>query len=72
MTCSEVDVLNKTLSLKELRTIHMKFALVVIIGVLLWNSNDARQFTADALDNAAEFVRPEPKSLKQQFESLFN
>lgn len=64
--------MNKTRSLKELRIIHMKFALVVIIGVLLWNSNDARQFTADVLQDASEIVRPEPKSLKQQFESLFN
>ena len=40
----------------------MKFALVVIIGVLLWNSNDARQFTADLLQDASEIVRPDSKS----------
>ena len=63
--------LNKTRSANFYAN-QVKVLLLVIIGVLLWNSNDARQFTADALDNAAEFVRPEPKSLKQQFESLFN
>jgi hypothetical protein len=40
----------------------MKFALVVIIGVLLWNSTDARQFTADVLEDASEIVRPDSKS----------
>tara|TARA_B100002019_G_scaffold208318_1_gene181024 strand:+ start:788 stop:922 length:135 start_codon:yes stop_codon:yes gene_type:complete len=39
----------------------MKFVLVVIIGVLLWNSNDARQFTADVLQDASEVIRPESK-----------
>ena len=39
----------------------MKFVLVVIIGALLWNSNDARQFTADVLQDASEIVRPESK-----------
>jgi hypothetical protein len=40
----------------------MKFVLLVIIGVLLWNSNDARTFTADVLDDAAEIIRPEPEA----------
>ena len=39
----------------------MKFALVVIIGVLLWNSTDAHQFTADVLQDASEIVRPDSK-----------
>ena len=36
----------------------MKFLLIAIIGVLLWNSNDARQFTSDQLQNASEFIDP--------------
>lgn len=36
----------------------MKLILLVIIGVLLWNSTDARQFTSDQLQNASEFIDP--------------
>lgn len=52
--------LNKTRSRTELLTIHMKFVLLVIIGVLLWNNNDARKFSADVLIEAAEIIRPDP------------
>ena len=54
--------LSKSRSRTELLTIHMKFVLLVIIGALLWNNNDARKFTADVLIEAAEIVQPEPKS----------
>jgi len=37
----------------------MKFLLVAIIGVLLYNSNDARFFISDQLNNAAEVIRPD-------------
>lgn len=53
--------LSKRRSSSELLSFHMKFALVVIIGVLLWNSNDARQFTSDVLSDASEFIRPDSK-----------
>ena len=53
--------MNKTRSLKELRIIHMKFVLLLVIGVLLWNSNDARQFTSDVLSDASEIIRPDSK-----------
>ena len=36
----------------------MKIVLVAIIGVLLWNNNDARMFTADALQSASDFIEP--------------
>ena len=36
----------------------MKVLLITIIGVLLWNSTDARNFTADQLESAADFIRP--------------
>ena len=37
----------------------MKFILLVIIGALLWSNDEARQFTADRLDDASEVVRPQ-------------
>tara|TARA_R100001443_G_scaffold71783_2_gene79975 strand:- start:1246 stop:1380 length:135 start_codon:yes stop_codon:yes gene_type:complete len=37
----------------------MKIILLVIIAALLWNSNDARQFTSDKLQEASDFIKPE-------------
>ena len=37
----------------------MKFILLVIIGALLWNNNQARQFTSDSLQQASDFIQPE-------------
>ena len=56
-----INSLNKSRSSKEHLIIHMRFALLVIIGLLLFNSNDARQFTAERLYDAAEFIDPEHK-----------
>ena len=36
----------------------MKTVLVIIIGVLLWNNNDARMITSDALQSASDFIQP--------------
>tara|TARA_R100001443_G_scaffold59663_1_gene69977 strand:- start:284 stop:445 length:162 start_codon:yes stop_codon:yes gene_type:complete len=36
----------------------MKTALVIIIGVLLWQSTDARKFTANVLEGASEIIEP--------------
>ena len=36
----------------------MKTILIAIIGVLLWQSTEARQFTSDVLFNTSEIVRP--------------
>ena len=36
----------------------MKFILLVIIGALLWNNNQARQFTSDSLQQASDFIEP--------------
>jgi len=52
--------LSKKRSKSNLITIHMKFLLLVIIGVLIYNSNDTRFFISDQLNNAAEIVRPDP------------
>ena len=37
----------------------MKVVLVAIIGVLLWQSTEARQFTADVLQTASEIIEPD-------------
>ena len=42
----------------------MKTVLVVVIGVLLWQSTDARKFTANALQSASDFI--EPNNTKSQ------
>ena len=43
----------------------MKVILVAIIGVLLWQSPQARQFTADTLRQGAEIIDPNDKPLIQ-------
>ena len=53
----------------------MKFLLLVIIGVLLWNNNDARMFTADALQSASDFIEPnntENKTIGERIDSFLN
>ena len=42
----------------------MKTALIIVIGVLLWQSTDARKFTANALQSASDFI--EPSNTKSQ------
>jgi len=54
-----IKSLSKSRSKSNLITIHMKFILLVIIGALLWNSNEARQFTSDSLQQASDFIQPE-------------
>ena len=39
-------------------TFQMKVLLLIIIGALLWSNDEARQFTADRLDDASE-IRPQ-------------
>jgi hypothetical protein len=60
-----IKTLNKPRSSKEHLSIHMKFALLVIIGILLFNNNDARQFTAERLYDAADFI--DPRTQTEQF-----
>ena len=38
---------------------QVKFLLLILIGVLIYNSNDARFFISDRLNDASEFVRPD-------------
>ena len=37
----------------------MKVVLIAIIGVLLWQSTEARQFTSDALETISEIIEPD-------------
>jgi len=37
----------------------MKLILIAIIGVLLWQSTDARQFTAHTLQSMSEIIEPD-------------
>ena len=53
----------------------MKLALVIIIGVLLWNNNDARKITANALQSASDFVQPantQPETIGEMIDSFLN
>jgi hypothetical protein len=46
----------------------MKFILLVIIGALLWNSNEARQFTSDSLQSMSDFIEPnQQREIKLSF-----
>ena len=48
-----------------------KTFVLVVIGALLWTNNDARTFIADGLETAEEFVRPEPRSIKDRINYVF-
>ena len=53
----------------------MKFLLLVVIGVLLWNNNDARMFTADALQSASDFIEPsntKPQTIGEKIDSFLD
>ena len=39
----------------------MKTILILVIGVLLWQSTDARKFTANVLQTAGDFIEPDVK-----------
>ena len=39
----------------------MKVFLLIIIAILLYQSEDSRYFVSDQLQNASEYIRPEPK-----------
>ena len=54
-----MNTLSKKRSSKELLTIHMKFALFVVIAILFWNSDGARQFTAESFNTLADVVQPD-------------
>ena len=45
----------------------MKVILLVIIGVLVFQSEDSRYFISDQLQNASEFVRPDTKFMNIRY-----
>ncbi len=59
-----IKFLSKTRSPNYYSTMT-KLLLLALIGVLLYNSPQARQFTADTLRDAAEIVEPNEKVLFQ-------
>ena len=70
-----IKALSKQRSSKELLSFHMKFLLVVIIGVLLWNNNEARKFTSDALQSASDFIQPantQPETIGEIIDSFLD
>ena len=53
----------------------MKIILIGIIGVLLWQSPDARKFTSDALQQASDFIEPansEPETIGEMIDNILN
>jgi len=45
----------------------MKLFLLILIGVLIYNSDDSRFFISDQLQNASEFIRPDPKFMNIRY-----
>jgi len=37
---------------------QVKVLLLILIGILFYTSHDARHFTADTINNAADVIRP--------------
>lgn len=63
-----IRTLSKPRSKSNLINIHMKFILLVIIGALLWNNNQARQFTSDSLQSMSDFIEPnQQREIKLSF-----
>ena len=52
----------------------MKVILLAIIGVLLWQSDSARSFTADTLYKAAEIIEPDvsDRTIGETIDSFLN
>ena len=40
---------------------QVKVLLLIVIGVLLYQSKDARFFISDRLNDASEIIRPDPQ-----------
>ena len=69
------QTLSKKRSSQELLNIHMKTVLVVIIGVLLWQSTDARKFTANVLQTASDMIEPDntrEQTIGERIDNFFN
>ena len=65
---------SRTRTRSNLISIHMKTILIVVIGVLLWQSTDARQFTSNILEGASEFIEPDSnreETIGEKIDSFF-
>jgi len=51
--------LSKSRSRSNLLSIHMKFILLVITAVCLWQNPGFRRFGADALQEGSNLMRPD-------------
>jgi len=59
---------------KTLISKNMKTILIIVIGVLLWQSTDARQFTSNILEGASEFIEPDSNkeaTIGEKIDSFF-
>jgi hypothetical protein len=53
----------------------MKTILVIVIGVLLWQSTEARKFTSNALQSASDFIEPantQPETIGEMIDSFLD
>jgi len=53
----------------------MKTVLIIVIGVLLWQSTDAREFTSNALQSASDMIEPSntnDKTIGERIDSFLN
>ena len=62
LVISSPDPMLKTLNKKRSANFYanqVKVLLLIVIGLLIYNNNDARFFISDQLNNASEIVRPD-------------
>lgn len=62
LVISSLDTMIKALTKTRSANFYanqVKFLLLIVIGVLIYNSNDARFFISDQLNNASEMIRPD-------------
>ena len=58
-----IAALSKTRSRSQLLTIHMRFLLLTILVIVCYNSNDARFFISDQLNNVSDIIDPNRKQI---------
>ena len=61
-----ISSLSKPRSSKEHLIIHMKFAIIVILGLCFWGAPGARRAASVMLRDVANFVQPEPTTMQEK------
>ena len=51
---------------------QMKLILLIVLGIMIWSNNDARQVTSNFLQSASDFIEPKDKSLGETIDSFLN